>query len=138
MKRLILSGFLALLLPLGIVVLLAMNTVQHAGSESTDDDDIRALKQIEIDWAKYSGSDPASIKFAEQHIADTSTTVGMAGRIHHFSKSDFLDGMRTMPATLKTSLQVSDVDVYLYGDTAIVTLHERCTHILARRLQGSI
>jgi hypothetical protein len=33
-----------------------------------------------------------------------------------------------MPASTKTSIQVSDVEVHLYGDTAIVTLHERYTH----------
>ena len=110
------------------VVIGLFSSSERAGLSVTDADDVRTLKQIEVDWAKHTGNDPASIRFADQHIADSSTTVGMAGAIHHFARSEFLNGMKMMPPTLKTTLQISDVNVYLYGDTAIVTLHEQYTH----------
>lgn len=88
---------------------------------ASTDDDVKKLTDIEMNQTKLTGVNPASIALAFNNTADTVTVVGPTGITKYFAKDALLALGRGESADLKLSVAISDVQVHLYGDTAIVT-----------------
>jgi hypothetical protein len=85
------------------------------------DDDVKKLTDIEMNQTKVTGLNPASIALAFNQTADTFTLVGPTGIAKYVAKDALLALARGESADVKLSVAISDLQVHLYGDTAIVT-----------------
>ena len=91
-------------------------------------DDVRALTQIVTDENRITGISAESIALAESMLADTVTLVTPTGLVKHVQKDKILTiltHLRRETGDAKLSIEVSDVQVHLYGDTAIVTYQKQ-------------
>jgi hypothetical protein len=88
---------------------------------ASTDDDVKKLTDIEMNQTKLTGADPASIALALKQMADTFTIVGPTGIAKYVGKDAVQALVRGESSDVKLSVAVSDLQVHLYGETAIVT-----------------
>lgn len=88
---------------------------------ASTNDDVQALTQIVMNEGTITGASPRDIALEERRLADTVTVVGATGLVKHVQKDAILAQARKEPAGFKFSLAVSDIQVHVYGDTAVVT-----------------
>jgi hypothetical protein len=86
--------------------------------------DEETLKNLEMEWAKHSNGSDADIAFLNRVVAPISTSLDIFGNIHDQTLADLekvaRDAKKANPEA-KNSLEIKDIKVRLYGDTAIVT-----------------
>jgi len=92
---------------------------------ASTDDDVRTLTQIVMNENRITGVNPESIALADSMLADTVTLVTPTGLVKHVQKDTFLAYAREGTTDVRLSAEVSDVQVHLYGDTAIVTYQKQ-------------
>lgn len=88
---------------------------------ASSDDDVRTLTQIAMNESRITGVDPESLAVEERRLADTVTLVTLTGLVKYVHKDAFLAHLRKEIGDVRGSIEVSDVQVHLYGDTAVVT-----------------
>ena len=88
-------------------------------------DDAHALTQIVMNENTITGVNPASLAFEERSLADTVTLLTATGLVKHVEKAAILDRLRKETGDARVSIGVSDVQVHLYGDTAVVTYQKQ-------------
>jgi hypothetical protein len=113
-------------LHLAILVFIAVAAITlHSFSPkpvfASTDDDVKKLTDIEMNQTKLTGANPASIALALNTTADTVTIVGPTGVAKYFAKDALLATAQGELPDVKLSVAISDLQVHLYGDTAIVT-----------------
>ena len=92
---------------------------------SPGDDDVRTLTQIVMNENRITGINPESLALEEKKLADTVTLVTATGLVKHVQKDAVLAHLRKETGDARFSIEVSDVQVHLYGDTAVVTYQKR-------------
>lgn len=94
---------------------------------STGDDDVRTLTQIVMNENQVTGVNPESLALEERRLADTVTLVTITGLVKHIQTDALLAHLREKAGNAKFSIEVevSDVQVHLYGDTAVVTYQKQ-------------
>ena len=92
---------------------------------STGDDDVGTLTQIVMNENQITGVNPESLALEEKRLADTVTFVTITGLVKHIQKDVFLTHLRKEAWDARASVEVSDVQVHLYGDTAVVTYQKQ-------------
>jgi hypothetical protein len=92
---------------------------------STGDDDVRTLTQIAMNESRVTGLNPESLAVEESRLADTVTLVTLTGLVKYVHKDAFLAHLREETVDARLSIGVSDVQVHLYGDTAVVTYQKQ-------------
>jgi hypothetical protein len=88
-------------------------------------DDVRTLTQIVMNSNKITGFNPESIALEESRLADTVTLVTITGLVNYVQKDALLAHLLKETGDARFSIEVSDVQVHLYGDTAIVTYQKQ-------------
>jgi hypothetical protein len=88
---------------------------------ASTDDDVKKLTDIEMNQAKMTGVNPASIALALSNTAETFTVVAPTGIVKYLAKDAMLALAKGESSDLKLSVAISDLQVHLYGETAIVT-----------------
>ena len=94
---------------------------------AADDDDVGTLTQIAMNESRITGVNPESLAVEERRLADTVTLVAPTGLVKYVQKDALLALWRkeTGDAKASMSIEVSDVQVHLYGDTAVVTYQKQ-------------
>jgi Domain of unknown function (DUF4440) len=92
---------------------------------STGDDDVRTLTQIAMNESRITGVNPESLAVEERRLADTVTIVTLTGLVKYVQKDAILAHLRKETGDARLSIEVSDVQVHLYGDTAVVTYQKQ-------------
>lgn len=94
---------------------------------STGDDDVRTLTQIVMNENQVTGVNPESLALEERRLADTVTLVTITGLVKHLQKDALLAHLRKEAGSgdARFSIEVSDVQAHLYGDTAVVTYQKQ-------------
>lgn len=84
-------------------------------------DDVRNLTQIVMNENRITGLNPESLALEERRLADTVTLLTATGLVKHVEKDVILARLRKETGDLRVAVEVSDVQVHLYNDTAVVT-----------------
>jgi len=92
---------------------------------ASTDDDVRTLTQIAMNENTITGVNPESLAVEARRLADTVTVVTPTGLVKHLQRDAILTHWRRETGDARISVEVSDVQVYLYGDTAVVTYQKR-------------
>ena len=116
------TAALAAFLLIGVILIHSFTTSPVLASTG---DDVRTLTQIVTNENRITGVNPESIALAESMLADTVTLVTPTGLVKHVQKDTFLAYLREGTTDVRLSTEVSDVQVHLYGDTAIVTYQKQ-------------
>ena len=116
------TAALAAFLLIGVILIHSFTTSSVLASTG---DDVRTLTQIVTNENRITGVNPESIALAESGLADTVTLVTPTGLVKHVQKDTFLAYLREGTGDVRFSIEVSDVQVQLYGDTAIVTYQKQ-------------
>lgn len=119
------TAALAAFLLVGVILIHSFTTRPVLAST---DDDVRTLTQIVINQNRITGVNPESIALAQSMLADTVTLVTPTGLVKYAQKDTFLAHLREVTTDARLSVEVSDVQVHLYGDTAIVTYQKQIKH----------
>jgi hypothetical protein len=88
-------------------------------------DDVRTLTQIAMNESRVTGVNPESLAVEETRLADTVTIVTLTGLVKYVQKDAILAHLRKETGDIRLSTEVSDVQVHLYGDTAVVTYQKQ-------------
>lgn len=88
-------------------------------------DDVRALTQIVMNERKVTGVNAETMALEGRRMADTVTVVTPTGLVKYLQKDAFLAYLRKETGDARVSVEVSDVQVHLYGDTAVVTYQKQ-------------
>jgi hypothetical protein len=88
-------------------------------------DDVRTLTQIAMNESRVTGLNPESLAVEESRLADTVTLVTLTGLVKYVHKDAFLAHFFKETGDARLSIEVSDVQVHLYGDTAVVTYQKQ-------------
>ncbi len=88
-------------------------------------DDVRTLTQIAMNESRVTGLNPESLAVEESRLADTVTLVMPTGLVKYVHKDALLAHLRKDTGDARLSIEVSDVQVHLYGDTAVVTYQKQ-------------
>lgn len=116
------TAALAAFLLVGVILIHSFTTSPVLAST---DDDVRTLTRIVTNENRITGVNPESIALEESMLADTVTLVTPTGLVKHAQKDTFLAHLREGTTDARLSVEVSDVQVHLYGDTAIVTYQKQ-------------
>ena len=119
------TAALAAFLLIGVILIHSFTTSPVLASTG---DDVRTLTQIVTNENRITGVNPESIALAESMLADTVTLVTPTGLVKHVQKDKILTiltHLRRETGDARLSIEVSDVQVHLYGDTAIVTYQKQ-------------
>ena len=116
------TAALAAFLLIGVILIHSFTTSPVLASTG---DDVRTLTQIVTNENRITGVNAESIALAESTLADTVTLVTPTGLVKHVQKDTFLAYLREETVDVRLSIEVSDVQVHLYGDTAIVTYQKQ-------------
>jgi len=116
------TAALAAFLLIGVILIHSFTTSPVLASTG---DDVRTLTQIVTNGNRITGVNPESLALAESMLADTVTLVTPTGLVKHVQKDTFLAYLREGTTDVRLSIEVSDVQVHLYGDTAIVTYQKQ-------------
>jgi len=92
---------------------------------ASTDDDVQTLTQIAMNENRITGVNSESLAVEARRLAETVTVVTLTGLVKHLQKDALLAHLRTKTGDARISVEVSDVQVYLYGDTAVVTYQKR-------------
>ena len=98
-------------------------------------DDLRTLTQVVMNENRITGSNPESLALEVSRLADTVTLVTATGLVKYVRKDAILAHLRKAPGDARLSIEISDVQVHLYGDTAIVTYQKQIKEFAS--LQGT-
>jgi hypothetical protein len=88
-------------------------------------DDVRTLTQIVMNERKVTGVNPETMALEGRRLADTVTVVTPTGLVKYLQKDAFLAHLRKETGDTRVSIDVSNVQVHLYGDTAVVTYQKQ-------------
>jgi hypothetical protein len=88
-------------------------------------DDVRTLTQIAMNESTITGFNPEGLAVEERRLADTVTIVWPTGLVKYVQKDAILAHFRKGTGDARLSIEVSDVQVHLYGDTAVVTYQKQ-------------
>jgi hypothetical protein len=113
---------LAAFLLTGVILIHSFTTSTVLAST---DDDVRSLTQIVTNENRITVVNAESIALAASGLADTVTLVTPTGLVKNVQKDTFLTYLREETVDVRLSIEVSDVQVHLYGDTAIVTYQKQ-------------
>ena len=118
------TAALAAFLLIGVILIHSFTTSPVLASTG---DDVRTLTHVVTNENRITGVNPESIALAKSMLADTVTLVTPTGLVKHVQKDTFLAYLReeAVAVDVRLSIEVSDVQVHLYGDTAIVTYQKQ-------------
>ncbi|MDQ3817349.1 MAG: thioredoxin domain-containing protein [Acidobacteriota bacterium] len=113
MRRILLFAAIVLTMP---QLALSQTQCTGCGGDTQNNSTVQELKKLDsqLDEAFIQGN-----KTLYEQVLDDGMIVVSDGRITR--KADFLKQVNPAPAAAKRSLTATDVEVYLFGDTAIVT-----------------
>lgn len=117
-----LTAALAAFVLIGVILIHSFMTKPVLASTN---DDVRTLTQIVMNENRITGVNPESIALMENTLADTVTLVTPTGVVKHIQRDTFLAYLREGTTDARLSAEVSDVQVHLYGDAAIVTYQKK-------------
>ena len=111
------TAALAAFLLIGIILIHRFTTSIVLASTG---DDVRTLTQIVTNENRITVVNPESIALAASGLADTVTLVTPTGLVKNVQKDTFLAYLREETVDVRLSIEVSDVQVHLSGDSAVV------------------
>ena len=94
----------------------------RTSSQSTSDEE--TLKKLEIEGATHAGTSDADIAFGKKVSSEHVITVDPLGHVSDQTPADVEKmsvGMRKADPDVKSSVEIQDIKVRIFGDTAIVT-----------------
>jgi hypothetical protein len=75
--------------------------------------------------SRITGVNPQSLALEERRLADTVTVVTPTGLVKYIQRDGFLANLRKETVDARLSIEVSHVQVHLYGDAAVVTYQKQ-------------
>ena len=109
------------LLLLSLFALLLCTT--RSSSKPTSDEE--AIRKLELEGAKHSGTSDADIAFAKSIFSETFVSVDPLGHVTELSPASMEKmalGMKKADPEVKVTNEIQDIKVRISGDTAVVTL----------------
>ena len=105
-------------------------------------DDVSTLTEIVMNENRITGVNPESLALEERRLADRVTLITPTGLVKHVQRDAILAHLADLGKEVgdaKLSVEVSDVQVHLYGDTAVVTYQKqnKTLHVVGGHVHGT-